>query len=147
MRKDHTRDYVTEVFRLYARMGMRDSEAVKREIYERERSRHNDPALAVELAEMAVRKETPMLLDIMAAHTTLDLLAGGGRPHIARAVAAVYFVKPDEPLRRGEVSERVRWFALAEPTTECTVYRWLKEARLLCAAIRGLRIVGDAPMF
>ena len=76
----------------------------------------------------------------MAADKTIDLLERGEKGHIVDALKAVYFIYPLQPLRRGDISGRVRRFALTYPAEERTVYRWLKEARLLCAAIRGLRI-------
>mgnify|MGYP000882744069 CR=1 FL=1 len=142
MKKDVTRDYTTEVFRTYAAAGAPSYAAARMSVYETEllKRRELEPSLAIEQAEIATEKQTPYLLDIMAAHKTFELLERGGKAHIIAAVKAVYFVCPRQPLRRGDTTERVRRFAVACPTDERTVYRWLKEARLLCAAIRGLRI-------
>lgn len=53
---------------------------------------------------------------------------------------AVYFAYPQQPICKGDISDRVRRYSMQCPTDERAVYRWLKEARLLCAAVRGLRI-------
>jgi hypothetical protein len=142
MKKDFTRDYVTEAFRLYAAMGKPTYEDAKATIYKAELMNYKsfDPATAVQQAEIAVEKKEPMLLDILAVDKTIELLERGEKPHIIAAVKAVYFAYPQQPIRKGDISDRVRHFALLCPTDERTVYRWLKEARLLCAAIRGLRI-------
>lgn len=142
MKKDFTRDYTTEIFRLYAAMGKPTYERAKSDIYEAELlNRSNlDPQTAVAQAERAVENNTSLLLDVMAAERTIEILERGEKGHIIAAVKAVYFADPKAPLRRGDISARVHHFSLHCPTDERTVYRWLKEARLLCAAIRGLRI-------
>ena len=142
MKKDFTRDYTTEIFRLYAAMGKPTYERAQSDIYETELLRRSDlnPQTAIAQAERAVENATPLLLDVMAAERTIELLERGNKSHIVSAVSAVYFADPKSPLRRGDISARVHHFSLMCPTDERTVYRWLKEARLLCAAIRGLRI-------
>ena len=147
MKKDFTRDYVTEAFRLYAAMGQPTYERAKADIYNAELAKHsgNNPSVAIAQAEAAVNNNAPMLLDILAAERTMDLLERGDKEYIVEAVKAVYFTEPNAPLCRGDISKRVRYHALSCPTDERTVYRWLKEARLLCAAVRGLRIA-DADM-
>lgn len=142
MKKDFTRDYATEAFRLYAAMGKPTYDAARNAIYEAEVEKRSsfDPATAISQAEIAVEKQTPLLLDIMAVEKTMELLERGGKPHIVEAVSAVYFTYPLQPLRKGDISGRVRRYSLSCPTDERAVYRWLKEARLLCAAVRGLRI-------
>lgn len=144
MKKDFTRDYVTEAFRLYAAMGKPTYEAARKNLYEAELAKRNlsDPETAVLQAEIATEKQEPMLLDILAVDKTIELLERGEKTYIANALKEVYFVQPLTPLRKGDITARVRRFALLCPTDERTVYRWLKEARLLCAAIRGLRIAG-----
>lgn len=141
MKKEHTRDYITEAFRLYAAMGKPTYERVKADIYNAELAKRSgdNPSVAVARAETAVNNNAPMLLDILAVERTMELLERGKKGHIVEAVKAVYFVRPTMPIRRGAISERVRCFALLYPADTSTVYRWLKEARYLCAAIRGLR--------
>lgn len=142
MKKDFTRDYTTAAFRLYAAMGQPTYEQARRRIYETELIKHSedDPSIAIAQAEVAVNNNAPLLLDIMAAEKSIELLERGKKEYIVAAVKAVYFTDPDAPLRRGDISKRVRHHSLSCPTDERTVYRWLKEARLICAAIRGLRI-------
>ena len=142
MKKDFTRDYATEMFRLYAAAGRPTYEQAREEIYQAELNLYSggDPSSSVSRAEAAVEDATPYLLDLHAVDRTIAILHKGQRQHIVQAVEAVYFVQPNLPLRRGEISNRVRRFAACCPSDERTVYHWLREARLLCAAIRGLRI-------
>lgn len=142
MKKDFTRDYVTEAFRLYACLGCPTYEQIRNKIYSEELNKLSfvSPGEAVTLAEVAADKQTPLLLDILAVNKTLDILEQGGKVHIAAAIKAVYFAYPFQPLRRNDISNRVHYYALCCPADERSVYRWLKEGRLLCAAIRGLRI-------
>lgn len=142
MKKDFISDYTTAAFRLYAAMGRPTYEAARNNIYKAELSKRNafDPATAVSQAEIAVEKQEPMLLDILAVEKTIEQLERSEKPHIVDALKEVYFACPLQPLHKGDISGRVRRFALICPVDERTVYRWLKEARLLCAAIRGLRI-------
>lgn len=110
MKKDHTRDYTTEIFRLYAR-------------------RKDEPILS-----------GGQIADIAAADRTLRRLRDAGRDEIVRAVERIYFVQPFRPLRKKEITERVVAYAIACPTDERNVYRWLKLARTLCAYFRGLTL-------
>lgn len=148
MQKDFTRDYVTAAFRFYAQCGQPTYEQAREIIYQAEIEKRSeiDPALAVAQAEAVVAKQTPALLDLLAVGETIALLERGGKPHIMAAVRAVYLANPSEEFRRGDIIGRVRRFALEYPADERSVYRWLKEARLLCAAIRGLRITDSDMM-
>lgn len=142
MKKDWTRDYATEIFRSWAAAG--------KPTYEYERDRIRAAALtkhsmasaetALVQAEKAVEAAAPHLMDVLAAERTVALLKKGKKDYIVKALEAVYFVQPSEPLRRGEITERVRRFAVRYHADERVVFRWLKEARLLCAASRGLKI-------
>ena len=142
MKKDFTRDYVTEIFRVYAAAGMPTYESERERIYNEELTKCDcaDAEAAVMRAETATDKRTPYLLDILAAEKTIELLEHGGKSVIVRAVKEIYCAYPTRPLRRGDITDRVHRFSLLCPAEERTVYRWLKEARLLCAAVRGLRI-------
>ena len=141
MTKDPTRDYTTAAFRLYSSLGCPTYDKLRDDIYERELKRREllNPEIAIKQAEIAVAEHEPMLLDILSVQRTLELLLRGEKQHIIAAVKAVYFPEPTRPLRRGDISDRVRRFSLSVPTDERTVYRWLKEARIMCAALRGLR--------
>lgn len=142
MKKDFTRDYVTEIFRVYAAAGMPTYEDARARVYKAELFARSsmDAETAISQAEIATEKRTPYLLDILAAEKTFELLERGGKSAIAQAVKAVYCVNPLQPLRRGDITSRVQRFAFTYPAEARSVYRWLKEARLLCAAVRGLRI-------
>lgn len=143
MKKDHLRDYITEAFRLYARLGCRSYEQVK-ELISKDTLDVSligrDPVLQAIITENTIKHSEPMLLDILAVDRTLEMLELGGKQHIVRAVRDVYFVQPFKPLHKGDITDRVRWVSLSEPVSEKQVYQWLKYARLLCAAVRGLRL-------
>lgn len=145
MKKDFTRDYVTEIFRAWAAAGMPTYDEARERVYKTELAKRDsmDAAAAIVQAEIATDKRTPFLLDIMAAEKTMELLERGGKYVIVRAVKEVYCAYPTKPLRRGDITDRVRRYSLLCPADTSTVYRWLKEARLLCAAVRGLRISDD----
>ena len=128
MEKDFTKAYITEAFRLYARLGSPTYESAEEKI----RAKVTD--------ERPLEYETPTLLDFGAVEMTLDLLRQKEKDYITKAVKVIYFVQPMKPLRRGDITNRVRRFAITNGADERTVYRWLKEARVLCAAIRGLRV-------
>lgn len=121
MRKDITRDYAVEMFRLYARMGKPTYEALSKSIS----------------GDYAVN--SPVLLDIKAVEDTIQILEHKNKSYVIAAVEAVYFAYPNTPLRRNDISYRVYRFALSYPSSESSVWAWLKEARLLCAQQRGLR--------
>lgn len=124
MKKDWTRDYVTEMFRLYAKMGAAE--------YDRLR------ALPVGDDE----RDTPYAQDIIAAGKTLEMLHHNDKTLVERAVRAVYCVCPLRPIRRGEISERINRFAIDNAVDHATIYRWLRAARDIAASERGLRISG-----
>lgn len=145
MKKDFTRDYVTEIFRAWAAAGMPTYDEARERAFKIELAKRDsmDAAMALVQAEIATEKRTPFLLDIMAAEKTMELLERGEKNAIVRAVKEVYCAYPTQPLRRGDITDRVRRYSLICPADTSTVYRWLKEARLLCAAVRGLRISDD----
>lgn len=144
MKKEPTRDYVTEAFRTYSLLGL-SYEQARKNIYEAEIQRccTVEPLYAIAQAERAVNENSSLLMDILAVEKTIEMLERGEKRYIVEAVKAVYFASPFLPLGRGDILNRVRWFSLGVPIDERTVYRWLKEARLLCAATRGLRIETD----
>lgn len=142
MKKDFTRDYATEAFRMYAAMNKPTYKEAAKMIYDKalKECEFQNPELANLAAESAVTKATPTLLDIMAVEKTISILQSGNKSHIAKAVSDVYFTQPTLPLRRGDISARVRRHSLEAFSSERNIYLWLKEARLLFAALRGLRI-------
>nr|DAL39056.1 MAG TPA_asm: hypothetical protein [Caudoviricetes sp.]DAO07151.1 MAG TPA: hypothetical protein [Caudoviricetes sp.] len=119
--RDTTRDYTVAQFRLYASLGF--------------------PSKAQVVADKTMHRA--LQLDLLAVIDTLDALTSSDKDYIRQAVCAVYFVAPTAPLQKGEINFRVTKFAINNYTDERTVFRWLKEARLLCADYRGLNIGTD----
>ena len=119
--RDTTRDYTIAQFRLYALLGY--------------------PNKAQVVADETMHRA--LQLDLLAVIDTLNALTNSGKDYICQAVSAVYFVAPTKPLHKGEINLRVTKFAINNYTDERTVFRWLKEARLLCADYRGLNIGTD----
>ncbi len=142
MKKDFTRDYATEAFRLYASMGRPTYEEAAKSIYQKALSDCglSSPEVANIAAETAVTNASPLLLDILAVEKTIELLERGNKTDIIKAISAVYFTEADYPLRRGCITERVRRCSLSLFASERSVYFMLKQARLLFASLRGLRI-------
>ena len=116
--RDTTRDYTIAQFRLYAALGY--------------------PSKAQVIADKTMHQA--LRLDLLAVIDTLNALTSSGKDYICQAVSAVYFVAPTAALHKGEINLRVTKFAISNYTDERTVWRWLKEARLLCAKLRGLNI-------
>lgn len=116
--RDSTRDYTIAQFRLYASLGY--------------------PNKAQVVADKTMHRA--LQLDLLAVVDTLNALTNSGKDYICQAVSAVYFFAPTKPLHKGEINLRVTKFAVNNYTDERTVFRWLKEARLLCAKLRGLNI-------
>ena len=114
MKKDLIRDYATEAFRTYARMGC--------------------PAEAVHSGDSA------LVADMAAVRETLRRFEGEGNEGIVAAVRAVYFASPSVELGRGDVGARVASFAAGYHISEREVYRWLRKARLCFAKVRGMRV-------
>lgn len=119
--RDTTRDYTIAQFRLYASLGF--------------------PSKAQVVADKTMHRA--LQLDLLAVIDTLNDLTNSGKDYICQAVSAVYFVAPTAALHKGEINLRVTKFAVNNYTDERTVFRWLKEARLLCADYRGLNIGTD----
>lgn len=119
--RDSTRDYTIAQFRLYASLGY--------------------PSKAQVVADKTMHRA--LQLDLLAVVDTLNALTNSGKDYIRQAVNAVYFVAPTAALHKGEINLRVTKFAVSNYTDERTVFRWLREARLLCADYRGLNIGTD----
>lgn len=142
MKKDPTRDYVTEAFRFYAASGRPTYMQARERVYRSgllERT-GDPPETANMYAQSMVERHTPALLDIFAVNKTLEMLDKGGKRAIIEVIEIVYLEEANKPIRKKDISDRVRYASLSIPADERTIYRWLKEARLLCAAVRGMRI-------
>lgn len=114
--RDTTRDYTIAQFRLYAALGY--------------------PSRIQVVSDKSMSRA--LKLDLLAVIDTLNALKSNGKDYICQAVCAVYFVEPTVLMHKSEINLRVTKFAVNNYADERTVYRWLKEARLLCADFRGL---------
>lgn len=102
------RDRATEAFRRWARAGCPAAESI----------RHSKGAGDLRAC----------------AAVWAELSSGSGRANrawaeIMTAVSEVYMAYPDRPLRRSDMTARVRRAAYLLTADERTVYRWLAEAR------------------
>ena len=111
MKKDHIRDYATEAFRYYARNKGKVPDGA------------SDAAAA----------------DVIEVEKVMCELQDRNEPYAADVLKAVYFLHPQYPLRRRDISMRVINAAFSFQTNERKVYYILAEARRLFAAFRGLR--------
>lgn len=112
MVKDFTRDYVTEMFKVWS-LNQR--------------------------SPLNTKKTKGLAADIAAVDKTFEELEQAGKDYIVKAVKEVYCFLPEFPIARNDVTLRARRFSLTVPCSEKQVYEWLKEARRLCAVNRGLR--------
>ena len=111
MMKDFTRDYVTQIFKVWAM-----------------NQKH----------PLNIKRYKGLSADLAAVDKTFEELNAAGKEHIVRAVKEVYCFLPEYPTIRNDVTLRARRFSLTVPCSEKQVYEWLKEARKLCAVNRGL---------
>lgn len=115
MRKDSTRDYIIAAFKLYAALGKPDR-------------------VKIEQSQL----DNAVKQDLIAVHQTMNLLQSSGKDDICNAVEAVYFFNPTKDFKRNEISNRVLAYAHEHFTSDGIVWKWLKEARTICATYRGL---------
>lgn len=109
MKKDRVRDYATAAFRDYA-------------LY----------------MKSPFEMQEPQTKDIEAVKAVIDYFNNKGKRHVVMAIEDIYFVEPNKPLKKNEITERVKYFAVEFPADESSVYRWLKAARNKFAEFRGL---------
>ena len=150
MKKKHIRDYATEAFRFYARVGGagRYRQALwERALMEREKSQGLGSGIAkpceaaLVRAERAVMEADGAIADLEAVERTLEYIrAQKNGQDVLRAVEMVYLKEPEKEFGRGEMTARVRQAEMAIPASEKTVYRWLEAARTEFARERGLRL-------
>ena len=95
-----------------------------------------------EMCEIALgaTSERQQAAELVAVYQTLRALEYSGREETAEAVRAVYFSLPERPLKKNEVSLRVRRFASESYMDERTVYRHLKAAKELFSKFYGIGI-------
>lgn len=148
LRKDIIRDYATEAFRYYAACGRLTSDQLKEKVYQQiyEQSKKefghrgvigysDKTAYAVIKAEEAVAQMQAEFEDILAVERTLEQV----NKCVKEAVEIVYFTEPKKELQKGDISMRIHKASIQIPTSEQSVYRWLKKARNIFAKERGLR--------
>jgi hypothetical protein len=143
VRKDFVRDYATEMFREYAALGKPSAELLTRMLSEADitsRSYETNALRTLLDSYKNAERMSAVMLDIAAVEKTIGQFQKADKKHIIKAVEAVYFASAKNALKKGDISARVRRFAMDLPASEKQVYKWLREARLLCAANRGLRI-------
>jgi len=145
--KDHLRDYCTEAFRFYARIGKPTYQQLRDRLYAEALASENvvhvkgsGPSKptenAVINAENKVEERIGELLDILAVEKTMRILDCYTR----QAIEIVYFTDADKPLQKGDISSRVHQAEIGVPASEKTIYRWLSKARRMFAEERGLRV-------
>lgn len=142
MKKDFIRDYITEIFKVYAESGFSTCEQARQNIYNRkmEQLSYINPEIAVRKAEAEVKAHKPFLDDISAVERTIEYFKITGKTHIIKAVQAIYFDFPRSKAQHNKISARVNRFADENAADVRTVYRWLKEARKICAYYRELSV-------
>ena len=139
MKRDHLRDYATEAFRFYARVGKLSGDEYLKAVRGSFGCVENELQREIN-ANHAANDAMAAACDLDAVKRTLDDLEFSGKMHAAQAVRAVYFVMPSGKISGKVIAGRVRDFSLSCPASERTVYRWLSLARKVFARERGLRI-------
>jgi len=110
VKKDLIRDHATEAFRLYARMRCPTIEEIG--------------------------GEGATAADLRAVCEVLRILSLQGKEEVIAAVRAVYFTAADREIERGDISARVKIFAVRYSASVRAVWFWLKTARDLFGKIR-----------
>lgn len=140
MLSDHLRDYATDAFRFYARVGKLTGDEYI-DLVKSDSACGQQPKEIREINALHAASEAlGAAYDLDAVRRTLEHLETIGKRDAILAVKAVYFVMPSLPLGYNEIASRVRRFSLSLPASERTVYRWLRLARKVFAIERGLRI-------
>ncbi len=75
-------------------------------------------------------------LDLLAVYDTIRLLSLCGEDEILTAIHAVYFSTASHRIRKSEISEKIRRYAVDFYCDERTVYRRLTVARKYYSALR-----------
>lgn len=150
MQKDIIRDYATEAFRYYAACGKISAEDIKAQIYKtiaEEGKKEKEinikgngytdlTALKAMKADDEMMRLKAQFEDIIAVEKTLSRLTSDEK----KAVDIVYFTNAKQPLRRGEISNRVHKAETELFISERNIYYMLKRVRTIFAYERGLRI-------
>ena len=134
-------DYVTSAFRYWARKGCPSFEEARDRIYDKalKRAAGQEPEKAVMYAEAEVARCSAELCDILACDIIFREFESSGNRLLCDAVREIYMVQPFMPIRRNDITNRVRAFAYKVPLSEAQVYRYLSRARQAFVLMRNLR--------
>ena len=143
MIKEWTRDYATGAFIRYANRGCPTVEeyekSVRADVYRR--LALLPPNLIVMRADAALSARRPLIEDFEAVRKVLDFFNTKDREWVQKAIPKIFKGLPeDRPTSKREITERVRAFSEENYITEITVWRVLKQARLLFSRFRGISI-------
>jgi hypothetical protein len=143
--KDFTRDYCTEAFRFFARVGGRET-YLKKLIADLERPKRSTgiskpTEAALVNAEKIIEARQAEFADINAVSKALQILDYCQNGHCIRQVIEfVYFKDCWKDLERGDIESRVHFAEIQIPASRRQIYYWLKKARDSFAEERGLRV-------
>lgn len=143
MLKEWTRDYATGAFIRYANRGcpsvLEYEKAVREDVYRR--LALLPPNLIVAKAEAAISARRPLIEDFEAIEKTLCFFREKGQGWVEDALPAIYRgLREDRPTEKNEIALRVRGYAIDHYISERSVYRILKQARLLFSRFRGVTV-------
>lgn len=119
MNRDNISDYVISMFRFYASSGEPD---------------------VLKISQLQTTLPSADIHDLKAVAETLCVLEKEGNTETVREIREVYFVRPQQHLRKGEITQRIVSYSLKYYISERTVWRNLARARRRCAEKRNLRI-------
>ena len=142
--RDHLRDYATEAFRFWAKVGGTKQyiEDLVEDVQKQKASGMASPTEgALVSKERILAERAAELADLDAVDKTLHIIStlGAGK-EMLQAVEMVYFEKCWAEMQRGDIQDRVHKAELTIPASERQIYRWLKQARIIFAKERGLRL-------
>ena len=138
MKNDPIRSYATAALRRYAEFVRRDEKTLETLIYERYLPKGEN------FAKKKVGEFRPFLEDIKAARETVEHFSS--EPAVLKNIEEIYFFMPSSPLKKNEVTNRIRFASLSEGISERAVFARLKKVRFYFAERRGL-FIGDIPDF
>jgi len=118
MKKDNIRDYVVSMFRFYSQFG--------------------EPSLS-DIEQLRFKLSLPEINDLIAVYETITNLDKTNSAAV-KYIRCVYFTEPTKPLRRQTLTKRVTNCALKNYITEDVVWKNLRQARTICADLRGLSV-------
>lgn len=143
--RDHTRDYCFAAFRFWARWGGKEN-FVNQKLADLRLQKGTGICSSTE--SIAVKRDQIMRelqaeIDDLEAVEKVVNACRQNYPEIWQALNTVYFYKPYEDFDWGEIVQQVHFASLQIPASERQVYRWLRQARMLFAEERGLRLYGE----